>query len=407
MGILAVMGIVATQTYWVMNTWDLKEEEFHEKVSIALRNVADEFKKLGKNLPNFDLINQVSTNYYVVNVNDEINANNLQYFLRREMEEVGLNEDFEYGIYDCATNQMVYGSYIAYRPEPDTANINQDLPTFGQFEYYFGVRFPDRQSWILSNIRPTVVLSVVLLLTLLFFLYAMWIILRHQRLSEMHKDFIINMTHEFKTPISTIGISADTFIQHPAVTTDTRLARYANIIKEQSQRLDHQVEKVLQIARIERDNFKLNREPLNLHTELNGILNSVALTVSELGGTLRTELDASRANVHADQLHLNNILHNLLDNAIKYSPKAPDVRVRTTEVEGRLQLEITDRGVGIDKEHQTKVFNKFYRVPTGDVHDVKGFGLGLFYVRNICHAHGWKIRLESEPGVGTTVTILF
>ena len=409
-GTLAILSIIAAQTWWVTNIWNLKETEFHEKVNIALLNVAGEFEKLGRNLPEYDLINQVSTNFYVVNVNDNINANNLEYFLRREMEKVGLTEEFQYGIYNCTNQNMVWGELITYQPDTDTTNVKREgLPVYDDenFEYYFGVTFPNRGNWILSNMRPTLFLTFILLITSLFFLYSMFIILRQKRLSEMQKDFINNMTHEFKTPISTIRISADTFLNNPKIKEDNRLTQYARIIKEQNTRLDNQVEKVLQIARIEQDNFKLNSEETELQPFVENILAGNRLNIETLGGILTTDLKTPHAVVNADRLHFNNILHNLLDNAVKYCKKIPEIHVSTAKVGRKIHLEISDRGIGISKEEQSKIFSKFYRVPTGNVHNVKGFGLGLFYVKNICRAHGWRIEIESTIGEGTLVRIIF
>jgi two-component system phosphate regulon sensor histidine kinase PhoR len=223
----------------------------------------------------------------------------------------------------------------------------------------------------------------------------------------MQKDFINNMTHEFKTPISTIKISANTFLNHPSVKSDERLLQYAKIINEQNERLNSQVEKVLQLARIERDNFKLNLEEVQLHELLESTAESTRLKLNESGGTLKTELKATRTLIKADRLHLTNLLHNLLDNAIKYCKGHPEIIVKTENAAGNhLRLTIADRGIGISKEYQSRVFEKFFRVPTGNVHDVKGFGLGLFYIKNVCSAHGWKIELESEPGKGTEIRIL-
>ena len=408
-GTLAILSIIAAQTWWVTNIWDLKEEEFHEKVNIALLNVAGEFEKLGRNLPEYDLINQVSPNFYVVNVNDNINASNLEYFLRSEMETVGLTEEFQYGIYNCSSKNMVWGELITYQPNADTTNVKREgLPVYDDenFEYYFGVTFPNRGNWILNNMRPTLFLTFILLITSLFFMYSMFVILRQKRLSEMQKDFINNMTHEFKTPISTIKISADTFLNNPKIKDDPRLTQYARIIKDQNTRLNNQVEKVLQIARIEQDNFKLNKEDIVLQAFLIKILNGTQLNIEALGGTLSSDLNTPDAIIKADRLHLNNILHNLLDNATKYSKEKPDVVVRTYKKGRKTHLEIQDSGIGISKEEQAKIFKKFYRVPTGNVHDVKGFGLGLFYVKNICRSHGWKVELESEEGEGTTIRII-
>ncbi len=408
-GTLAILSIIAAQTWWVTNIWDLKEEEFHEKVNIALLNVAGEFEKLGRNLPEYDLINQVSPNFYVVNVNDNINASNLEYFLRSEMETVGLTEEFQYGIYNCTNKNMVWGELITYQPNADTTNVKREgLPVYDDenFEYYFGVTFPNRGNWILNNMRPTLFLTFILLITSLFFMYSMFVILRQQRLSEMQKDFINNMTHEFKTPISTIRISADTFLNNQKIKDDPRLSQYARIIKDQNTRLNNQVEKVLQIARIEQDNFKLNLEEIALQPFLIKILNGNKLNIEALGGTLSTDLNTPDAIVKADRLHFNNILHNLIDNATKYSKEQPDVQVKTYTKGRKIHIEIKDTGIGISKEEQAKIFKKFYRVPTGNIHNVKGFGLGLFYVKNICKSHNWKLELESEEGVGTTIRII-
>ncbi len=408
-GALAIVGILAIQTYLLVSTWNAEEKEFQEKVTIALQNVAKEFEKLGSFPPAYDLINQVTSNYYVVNINDQIKASDLEYFLRRELEGVGLREDFEYGIYNCDTRKMAYGKYISYSASANP-RINvpkEQLPEYDDYLYYFGVRFPNRVSQILSDMRLTLIFSGILLVTILFFLYTMFIIMRQKRLSEMQKDFINNMTHEFKTPISTIRISAEVFMKSPDVANNPRLRQYASIIQEQNQRLNNQVEKVLQLAKIEREHFKLNLEELDLHEVLRSILESFKIQVEKQNGTLVCQLNATTSSVRADRLHLTNILHNLVDNAVKYCNGSPQVTIQTTNNPGgKLVLKIKDTGVGIPKEHLGRIFEKFFRVPTGDVHNVKGFGLGLFYTKNICEAHGWKITIDSELNRGTNVVIV-
>lgn len=409
LGAFSIFGILSVQSYLLMHTWDSEEKEFQERVIIALQNVAKEFEKLGSSPPAYDLINQVSSNYYVVNINDQIRASDLEHFLRRELEGVGLREDFEYGIYNCDSRKMAYGKYISYSAGPSPKVIDapaEQLPVYDDYLYYFGVRFPNRFSQILSNMSLALIFSAILFITILFFLYSMFIILRQKRLSEMQKDFINNMTHEFKTPISTIRISAETFLKTPEIQQNPRLMQYASIIQEQNLRLNNQVEKVLQLAKIERDGFKLNIESVNVHDLLNGILQSFKIQVERQGGSLEFFPLASSPVVQADSLHLTNILHNLVDNAVKYCRGVPEVSIKTSRDEkGRLVLAISDSGIGIPPEYHSKIFEKFFRVPTGDIHNVKGFGLGLFYARNICEAHGWKIAVASQPGQGTTVTI--
>lgn len=407
-GMIAIIGIIGIQVHLMMENWDEKEQEFHEKAVIALSNVAQTFEKMGSPLPAYDFVKRVSSNYYVVNINDEIDPNSLDHFLRKELDFV--QEAFEYRIYDCETEEMVFGNYIGYTLDSKidtTAMEKEPLPVLDGLNYFFGVRFPNRTREIISSMRLTIVFAAVLMITMLFFIYTIYVILRQKRLSEMQKDFINNMTHEFKTPISTIKISSDVFLNNKEIQKNKRLYQYAKIIKEQNQRLNNQVEKVLQLARIERDNFKLNKEELDLHEILNQIMQSAQMKVNEKNGELTAQLQAKNTIVSADKFHLTNIIHNILDNAIKYCKDAPQIVIQTEDFQKGLCLKITDKGIGIPKEYLPKIFNKFYRVPTGNVHNVKGFGLGLFYIKNICEAHDWKLNLQSEEGVGTEVSIYF
>ena len=407
LGALATIGIMGIQTYWVLQTWDIKEKEFHQTVYIALQNVALELAEVNEStLPYENLISQTSSNYYIVNINDEIDANLLELFLRREFQSLALETPFDYGIYDCSSGEMVYGDYVSFGvATKDGMELGRQLPKYAGLDYYFGVRVPDKKSYLLGTMWLIVFFSGLLFLAILFFIYSMFVILRQKRLSEMQKDFINNMTHEFKTPISTIGISADVFINDPDIQQSDRLSRYAQIIRDQNRRLNGQVEKVLQLARIERDNFRLNLERLDLHDLLRNIIQNTEVNAARQNGVLTSNLLADEAIIEADRTHLTNILYNLLDNALKYCRDQPLIHIRTVEEDKRIVLSISDEGLGIPKEYHSKVFDKFYRVPTGNVHNVKGFGLGLFYIKNICDAHGWRIHLDSQVNEGTTIRI--
>ncbi len=407
LGALATIGIMGIQTYWVLQTWDIKEKEFHQTVYIALQNVALELAQVnGSTLPYENLISQRSSNYYIVNINDEIDANLLDLYLRREFQSRALETSFDYGIYDCSSDAMVYGDYVTFgAAKKEEKDLERVLPKYEGLDYYFGVRFPEKKSFLLGTMWLIVFFSGLLFLAILFFIYSMFVILRQKRLSEMQKDFINNMTHEFKTPISTIGISADVFINDPEISKSERLSRYAQIIRDQNRRLNGQVEKVLQLARIERDNFRLNLERLDLHELLNNIIRNTEVNAARQNGVLTSNLLADETIIEADRTHLTNILYNLLDNALKYCREKPIIHIRTVEEDNRIVLSISDEGLGIPKEYHSKVFDKFYRVPTGNVHNVKGFGLGLFYIKNICDAHGWRIHLDSKVNEGTTIRI--
>lgn len=406
LGAIAIVGIIGLQAYWVVNTWNNNEEEFNQKVHLALYNVARSLADLeGTTLPARNIVRQQTSNYYVVNTANGVDLLDLEYFLQRELEALALNIDFEYAVFDCHTNEMVYGSYCSYAPEKERNLELGNLPKYSEFTYYFGVKFPTRANYLFTKMQISVFLSALLLITVLFFTYSIFVILQQKRLSEMQKDFINNMTHEFKTPISTIKISADVFLNNPQIQQNQRLLQYATIIREQNQRLNNQVENVLQLAHIERGNFELRLEKIDLHPFLEEVAAANALRVEKLGGHFKTDFANQNFCIEGDRLHLSNVLHNLLDNAMKYCKKAPDITL-ITEAQGQsVKILIADQGIGISKEQQDKVFDKFYRVPTGNVHDVKGFGLGLFYVKTICKKHHWKLSLDSEGDHGTIVGI--
>ncbi|MCB0524646.1 MAG: HAMP domain-containing histidine kinase [Lewinellaceae bacterium] len=410
LGAIACLSILAVQTYWVRQTWDMQEREFNRKANQAMLDAANQLAQMNMfKLPPQKLVEQISSNYWVVNINNVFEADDLEFCLRKAFEAQSLKEDYEYGIFDCSSDQMVKGKYVKYSPGSNKMeNLSEPLPKHpdSEFDYYFGVQFTEKSSNILSNMWVVNVFTVLMLITVAFFIYSMTIILRQKQLSELQRDFINNMTHEFKTPISTINISTDVFIQNESIKADARLSRYAGIIKEQVLRLNTQVEKVLQLAKIERDNMELNKEDIDLAQLIRNISPSLEMKINEKEGILHVDIEDENAVVLADRLHLTNILHNLVDNGVKYSTGKPEITISLDrDKHGYLVLAVKDNGIGISKENQKRVFDKFYRIPTGNVHNVKGFGLGLFYVKSMCKEHRWKLHLDSAPGKGTVVSI--
>ena len=409
LGALASLSLLAVQTYWVLRTWNLQEQEFNRRVNQAMLDAANQLAQMNLfALPSQKLVQQVSTNYWVVNVNNVFEAGDLEHVLGKAFEAQGLKEDYEYGIFDCSSDQMVRGKLVkCSTKKDDSVPLAEPLPKHydQDFIYYFGVLFPGKSANILSSIWLVVGFTALMLLTVLFFIYSIFVILRQKQLSELQRDFINNMTHEFKTPISTINISTDVFLKNEKIREDPRLNRYAGIIKEQVLRLNTQVEKVLQLAKIERDNIELNVEEIDMIELIHNISPSIELKVNDKNGTLYLDLKAAKPIVRADKLHLTNILHNLVDNGVKYSKGKPDIHIGLHNEGNYLVLSVQDNGIGIPKEHQKRVFDKFHRVPTGNVHNVKGFGLGLFYVKTMCKEHRWKLSLTSELGKGTQIEI--
>ncbi len=406
LGGLSIIGIIFAQSYWLLKTWDIKDKEFDQSVNIVLRNVTERISTFNKTiLPKTNIIQRKSSNYYVVNINSAIEEKLLERYLYDELFKQSLRLDFEYAVYDCNTNELVYGNYCSFDIVPEKElNKKKKLKKFNDdLIYYFVVRFPTRESFLLANRNMTLTLMILSILAIVFFLYSMWVIMEQKRLSELQKDFINNMTHEFKTPISSIKIASDFLSNDNHIKNDIRLTKYVQIIREQNQRLNDQVEKVLNVARLEKDSIELKKEIFEINTTLQQIINNESLKLKT--GNITFVPIGYAIMIHADKLHFVNVIANMIDNAIKYSDENPIVEILLNEVQDNVLLTVKDNGVGIDNESQKKLFDKFYRVSTGNVHNVKGFGLGLFYVKNICNAHGWALQVISSPGQGSKFII--
>ncbi|MBK8701820.1 MAG: HAMP domain-containing histidine kinase [Saprospiraceae bacterium] len=404
MGSLAIVGIIAVQSFWLSKSWDIRDNDFDQSVTIALRNVAQIIANYNNaTLPKYNLIQRRSSNVYAVNVNSKINdIGVLEDYLYQEISNVFINTDFEYAVYDCASSEMIYGNYCKMDNSAKRKKASI-LPKFKHLDYYFVVKFPERESYIVSNLWTNILIGSVAILSVLFFTYSILIIMRQKRLSDLQKDFINNMTHEFKTPISSIRIAADVIQNDVHIRENQRLSRYANIIREQNLRLNDQVEKVLNVAQLENDTLKLHKEPIQLNSLLADIVEASEIKMEK--GSIHFVEEVKSITVNADKLHLTNVVYNIIDNAVKYCEKDPEIEVALISRDNGVAIRIRDNGIGIPKEYLRFLFDKFYRVNTGNVHNVKGFGLGLYYVKSICKAHGWEIRVESEPETGSVFEI--
>lgn len=264
------------------------------------------------------------------------------------------------------------------------------------------IYFPFQKTFILRSMWLMLLLSVLFVLfILLLFYYSISTIYRQKKLSEVKNDFISNMTHELKTPISTISLACEVLSDQSVEKTKERLSRYVTMINDENKRLSGLVENVLQSAILDKGDFSLKLSETDLHELINEAATSVRLQVEKKEGEIITQLEAFPATIECDRTHILNIIFNLLDNAIKYTPSQPAIRVLTRSTPQGIELCVQDNGVGINKENQKRIFEKLYRVPTGNVHDVKGFGLGLSYVKAIVVKHGGQIRVESELGKGS------
>lgn len=402
---ISIIGIAVTQIYWVSRALDIRENQFNRDVNTALRNVAAQIFEINKTpSPANNPVNQLSTNYFVVAVNGVVDMSLLEFLLVNEFEKKNITADFEFGVYDCSDNCMVYGNFISTRSDRKMASIT-DLPTWKDEGYYFGVQFPFLQANLLSQMGIWGFSSAVLLIVVLFFVYTLLAILKQKRLSEIQKDFINNMTHEFKTPIATIAISSEV-LKNPGISKEPdRLLKYATVIENESNRLKQQVERVLQMAQLDEKKIELHTERFDVNDLLKEAVQNCALALPGNRGNIELKLNGAQHTIVGDKLHLTNVINNLIDNAVKYNSNEPQIVVRIYNKKNMFCIEVEDNGMGIAPENHNKIFERFYRVPTGNVHNVKGFGLGLNYVKLIVKAHKGSINLDSTLGKGTIFKI--
>lgn len=403
---MSITGITITQIYWVRKAFDLKANQFNADVNRALENVASRIYDINKTpMPANSLVDQESSNYFTVLVNGPIDSNLLGFLLKNEFDKTNITADYEFGVYDCSEQCMTGGNYISPTKNKIPASLGE-LPALKMDGYYFGVRFPQIEANLISQMGIWGFSSVVMLVVIFFFAYTLFVILKQRRLSEVQKDFINNMTHEFKTPLSTIAISTGVLKDPSIIQAPERLLNYATIIENETNRLKQQVERVLQMARLEKNNLALKREPTDVHELILESVRTNLMTLQKKNGKFELQLKAENCLVNIDKLHFSNVLYNLMDNAIKYCNTSPIITITTNSSHNQFTLEVKDNGIGISEENQKKIFHRFYRVPTGNVHDVKGFGLGLNYVKLVVESHGGKIVVNSKMGSGSTFTIL-
>ncbi|MBT8387676.1 MAG: HAMP domain-containing histidine kinase, partial [Ignavibacteria bacterium] len=268
------------------------------------------------------------------------------------------------------------------------------------------IHFPDRTSYLIGTMSSVLLISLFVIAAIIFLYYkTVNILLRQKRLSQIKSDLINNITHEFKTPISTISLASEALNEPGLMKEKDSIKKYSGIIGEETFRLGKMVESLLTSAALEKNQYKLEKTVIDVHKIITEILENIILINGNSNAVIKTELRSERPEINADPMHIRNIINNLLDNAVKYSSEKPEVVINTTSTAEGIQITLQDKGPGISKHHQKRIFDSFYRVPTGDRHDVKGYGIGLSYVKKIVEAHNGTIKVQSELGRGTTFKI--
>lgn len=391
-GTLVLAGLMVVQIYWFNKAFSVSEKQFDHQVQVALKRVADSISSHAE-------IRKLSSNFFLVVTESELNDQALDNLLKKEFFMSRLRLDYELGIYNAEDDTLVYGNYVhATRPALPiiTHGDSQEAKNFA-------VYFPGRISYLAAQLDVWIFSTLVLLLMMVFFAYAIYSLLRERKFAALKSDFINNMTHEFRTPVTNIKIAGDILKQK--IKDHTGVQVYLDILLKENEKLRLKIDQVLLGASV--DHMKRPQlEIVDVHQLVADCAEAFQLKVQERDGTLVLALHAANTTILGDWDLLTQAINNVIDNAEKYSPNKPMIVVRTKDHVDGVEIDITDEGIGIAAEMKTKVFEKFFRVRSGDLHPVKGFGLGLSFVKHVIRTHRGNLHLLSELNRGTEVRII-
>jgi two-component system phosphate regulon sensor histidine kinase PhoR len=392
---VALFIVLAIQVNWILQTAKMKEDLFNEKANLILSKTAEALNADKESLKDPQMPVEKNERHKI----DSLFSYYMKFY----------NIHIDY-YFELSPDQAPVKN--------DTGNANMKLPEQpGCYKACIGgasantrstlkLFLPGKDQFIIAEMGIPFITSIVLILVVLVMSWRTILsLLKEKKISEHTTDFLNNMTHQFKTPLTNIALAGKMIVKDSNIKQEDKIRHYSGIILDENEKLRLQVEQVLSMTALERGEIPLQKTDLDFHQVIRDSLKCIDIQIENKQGNVKLQLDADRITVFGDKTHLVNALCNLIDNAIKYSVEDPQLFIETSNSGGNLIVEVTDRGIGISKEYQQKVFDKFFRVPTGDVHDVKGFGIGLAYTKKIIELHGGRIELKSEKGQGTTFTI--
>lgn len=343
-----------------------------------------------------------------VPLNKRIQLSQTQDLLRLELQNQGITLPFEFGVFTGTDNMTlpVHSESFHLSDRHSAYKVNLFPNDAFAPATFLALKFPDKRAQLLRSVLWLLASSALLTLFIIVtFGMTVSFILKQKKISDIKSDFINNMTHEFKTPIATISLAADAISDDHVLSDKSRVNYFLGIIRQENKRMNNQVENVLQMALLDKKDFALHFELLDIHELIKQSVTHISLQVEKLSGTLHSELHAEHRWLQTDRIHFTNLIYNLLDNAIKYSQDKPEIRITTWNTKGGISISVEDKGIGLTPVEKSKIFDKFYRQATGNVHNVKGFGLGLSYVKAIVLLHRGEITVDSEVGKGSRFTV--
>ncbi|MFH1296799.1 MAG: HAMP domain-containing sensor histidine kinase [Bacteroidota bacterium] len=406
---IALIGLLGVQLYWIRSASSVKEASFRRSVNEAMAKVVYKLERLEKRraaeinpFPGMLSFNK-HLDYSLFITSYEMDS-----LISLELNIRGVDTRYQFGIYKPEQDLFIMEKSSDYRKQLIQIGYAYPLFSFDMFSTpeYLLIYFPHERQFLLTELWGMLLISIVLIVVIVYtFSYTITILIRQKKDSDMKSDFINNMTHEFKTPISTISLACEALGDKELPKSEAFYDNYIGMIREENTRLSILSERILQAAVLEKGELKIHREMVDLHTVIQEVIKNIRIQVEIKDGDIHTCLQANPFHLEGDRMHLTNLVYNLLDNATKYTPRRPEIRIRTENSGQGITLSIQDNGTGISKHEQKKVFDKLYRIPTGNIHNVRGFGLGLSYVKVIVGEHHGKISVDSEMNKGTLFKI--
>ena len=402
LGLIATIGILIAQIIWTKQAFTLEENKFSQRAHIALLEVVKKLY-LGTNsdLPSENPIKKITNDYYIVNVENDFEPEILEFYLKNEFKKFNISTDFEYAMYNCQSDEMVYGNYVSMDLQKSSKTAVY-FPKHKNLVYYFAIRFPYQSSFLLGSMKFWLAMSFVLALILVVYVYSIYTIIQQKKYADMQRDFINNMTHEFKTPLSSILIASGFLKNQSVIKSNEKLEKYTSIIINQGNKLNQHIEKVLAMATADESKFLIHKEKIEIISVLYNVIDTIQLKYPNS----KIELVAAENYfIDADAFHFSNVIYNLIDNAMKYCKVIPEVIIAIFEKDKTLILIFSDNGIGIKKESMPFVYDKFFRVTQSQFSTIEGFGLGLYYIKKIIDLHKWRITIENKSSGGVSVSI--
>jgi two-component system phosphate regulon sensor histidine kinase PhoR len=404
-GFLAIVGVIIMQLFLINNAHKLAKKDTEDKIFFALQEVLEKLYK--DNLTGLLVSNQVeklSGNYFTVNVNYEFENTILEHYLISEFQKNNLDVDFEYAVYNCSSDKMAFSNHINSNGKKEPIKCPSCFTKNSKYTYYFAIRFPDIEQNYFKNLNQYWIFTLVLFLVLIIYVYSVVIMLKQKKYTELQKDFINNMSHEFKTPLASILIASNYIKEQNEIKENPKLKKYNQIVVNQTNKLNEHIEKILYVAKTESKQMLIDKTKFELKPVLDLVKDNILLKYDK---EIDINIIVTKTFVlKADEFHMYNILFNLVDNAVKYSESSPKIEIVITENNQQLSIQIKDKGCGIPPKDLPFVFDKFYRVSRQDIKNIEGFGIGLSYVKKICDLHLWKIIIANNTDKGIVVSII-